>query len=142
MSFAIIAITILLLLLLGMGAATAISSWMDSLCGNTEISRVASPDGRHDAVLFERNCGATTGFATHLSLIPSGAPLPHNAGNIIAAELAPGGVPAPWGGPRITAFWRNEGNLVVQLDPMARVFHQTWSVDGVTVSSEPLPAQE
>jgi hypothetical protein len=131
-----------LLLLLGVGAFAAISSWMDGLCGNTEISRAPSPDGRYDAIIFERNCGATTGFATHVSLIPRGDPLPNAAGNLLSADLDDGGSPAPWGGPRVTASWRAAGDLVVQHDPLARVIHQASRDNAVTVSYEPLPAPE
>ncbi len=131
-----------LLLLLGVGAFAAISSWMDGLCGNTEISRAPSPDGRYNAIIFERNCGATTGFATHVSLIPRGDPLPNAVGNLLSADLDDGGSPAGWGGPRVTAPWRAAGELVVQHDPLARVFRQASSDNGVTVSYEPLPAPE
>lgn len=36
------------------------SSCSNDLCGNTELSRVKSPSGEYDAVVFSRNCGATT----------------------------------------------------------------------------------
>lgn len=41
-------------------------------CGNEELSRVPSPSGVRDAVLFSRNCGATTGFNTQLQIVPAG----------------------------------------------------------------------
>lgn len=41
-------------------------------CGNEELSRVPSPSGTRDAVLFSRNCDATTGFNTQLQIVPSG----------------------------------------------------------------------
>src|SRR5206468_11565957 len=31
------------------------------MCGNDEVVRLRSPDGRLEAVLFQRDCGATTG---------------------------------------------------------------------------------
>ena len=37
-------------------------------CADTITSEVASPDGRHVATVFERNCGATSDYSTNLSL--------------------------------------------------------------------------
>lgn len=39
-----------------------------SLCSNELIEDVASPDGKHIASMFERNCGATTPYVRIVSL--------------------------------------------------------------------------
>ncbi len=40
-------------------------------CANTVIAESLSPDSEWKAVLFERSCGATTGYSTQVSLIRS-----------------------------------------------------------------------
>ncbi|HEY7181405.1 MAG TPA: hypothetical protein VIC84_08295, partial [Blastocatellia bacterium] len=51
-------------------------------CGN-EILRVHySPTKKLKAVVFERDCGATTGFSAQISIIPANSDLPNKAGNV------------------------------------------------------------
>ena len=50
-----LAIAIALFIIAGLGWY-GLNSLTTGLCGSTEVLRVASPDGRHDAVLFEHNC--------------------------------------------------------------------------------------
>ena len=70
--------------LLSIAAAACTSS---GLCGNAEQTRVASPNGAWDAVVFVRDCGATTGFSSQVSLVPNGAKLPNEPGNVFALPL-------------------------------------------------------
>ena len=37
-------------------------------CGDNVKAQAPSPDGRYVAAVFERDCGATTDFSTHVSL--------------------------------------------------------------------------
>lgn len=41
-------------------------------CGEDLSLETVSPDGAHTASVFERNCGATTSFVTHINLRPTG----------------------------------------------------------------------
>ncbi|WDE04926.1 hypothetical protein SG34_027080 [Thalassomonas viridans] len=52
-------------------------------CKNDVISTYNVPNGK--LVVFERNCGATSGYAIHASFIEAGGVLPDEAGNIIRA---------------------------------------------------------
>jgi hypothetical protein len=65
-------------------ALLCLSSCSD-MCGNSIVRRIASPDARYEAVLFERNCGATTGFATHVSVVSAGDEVT-GGGNAFAAD--------------------------------------------------------
>lgn len=58
------------------------SSCSNDLCSNTELNRVKSPSGEYDAIVFSRNCGATTKEAFHLSITKSGEKLSNSAGNV------------------------------------------------------------
>ncbi|MGH8454337.1 MAG: DUF5412 family protein [Nevskiales bacterium] len=39
-----------------------------SLCGEELISESVSPDGKYVAAVYIRNCGATTGYVTHVNV--------------------------------------------------------------------------
>lgn len=52
-------------------------------CGNTEKTRVTAPNGAWDAVVYVRDCGATTGYSSHVSLVKRGRQVPNRAGNIV-----------------------------------------------------------
>src|SRR6516162_6733112 len=41
----------------------------DDPCGNTILESLESPDGKRVAVLFTRDCGATTSMSTQLSIL-------------------------------------------------------------------------
>ena len=53
-------------------------------CGNTIVTSKEAPDARHAAVLFQRNCGATTGFSTQISVLNAGKQ-PTGSGNAFNA---------------------------------------------------------
>lgn len=38
-------------------------------CGNTAVSRLLASDEQHEAVMFKRDCRATTGFSTQISIL-------------------------------------------------------------------------
>ena len=52
------------------------------LCANTITSRTTSPNGDRDAVVFTRDCGATTAYSTQVTLTPAGAKVPNQAGDV------------------------------------------------------------
>ena len=117
----------------------AANSLLAGLCGSTEITRVTSPDGRHDAVLFEHNCGATTDFATHVSVLPAGAPLGNDAGNAFAAVSGEYGQRAAWGGPAVDVTWKADGALVISHDATSQVVYTADRANGVLIHTEALP---
>jgi hypothetical protein len=58
----------------------------DDLCGNQVTQEVSSPSGNYRAIVFEFDCGATTGFSTQVSILPANKKLKNETGNIFAAE--------------------------------------------------------
>lgn len=75
-------------------------------CGNEIFQEKIEPNGCFKAILFQRDCGATTGFSTQISLIPLDAPLPNESGNVFAADGHPKDT-------QINLQWRTTGNLVI-----------------------------
>jgi len=59
------------------------------MCGNEVYSQVVSPDGERKAVVFQRDCGATTGFSTQISIIDSSDDLKNESGNIYIIDGHP-----------------------------------------------------
>ncbi|GAA0339817.1 hypothetical protein GCM10009092_00360 [Bowmanella denitrificans] len=80
------------------------------MCGNHLFSQTISPDGRHKVVVFERSCGATTGFSTHVSVLNWDDHLPNEKGNILILDGSPKDV-AP------NHVWQNNNTVVIQAAP-------------------------
>lgn len=59
------------------------------MCGNEMYSEVLSPNGKHKVVVFQRDCGATTGFSTQISIIESDDELENESGNIYIIDGHP-----------------------------------------------------
>jgi len=92
-------------------------------CGNELLSRSPSPDGRLDAVVFQRNCGARKSFYTEVSILPAGAPLKNEAGNLLGADTDHGRAPSgPAGGPVLQVWWSGPQELEVSHHRKARIF--------------------
>jgi hypothetical protein len=53
----------------------------DPLCSNKVLKEVPSPDKQYRAVLFQRDCGATTDFSAQISVLPSSQGL-RSTGNV------------------------------------------------------------
>ncbi|MFN8663502.1 MAG: hypothetical protein U0075_16545 [Thermomicrobiales bacterium] len=130
---------VLLVLITGGLIWFAANSLLAGLCGSTEITRLTSPNGHHDAVLFEHNCGATTDFATHVSVLPAGAPLGNDAGNAFAAEADDPGPRARWGGPSVDVAWAGDDVLAIRYGTEAGVLHHSPVVEGVAIHVEQAP---
>jgi hypothetical protein len=127
----------LTLLLLGIGL---VACGEFDLCGNDLLATVPSHDGRLKAVVFQRGCGATTGFSTHVSVLTAAEQLlieghgfrSTEAGNAFGGEKGTHR-PAGWrgGGPWVDVGWQAENVLVVRYDSTAHVFRQEARVTGV-----------
>jgi hypothetical protein len=103
-------------------------------CDNKELQTVNSPNGQHKAIVFQRSCGATTGFSTQISLLKTNKQLPKEGGNIFMADTNHGKAPAgDGGGPAVTIQWLGEQTLSVKYDKRSRVFRCGQSMDGVSI---------
>lgn len=75
------------------------------------------------AVVFNRNCGATTGFNTQVSIISASAALPDEGGNTL---ILGGAVP-------LKVEWRSDSMLQLYGLGPARLFKQQHAVTGVSI---------
>lgn len=59
------------------------------LCDNEIYAELLSPDNRYKAVIFQRDCGATSGFSTQISILPAANTLANEYGNIFVLKGHP-----------------------------------------------------
>lgn len=55
------------------------------MCGNEINIELVSPDKKHKAIIYQRDCGATTGFSTQISIIKRNEKLPNKNGNVLTS---------------------------------------------------------
>jgi hypothetical protein len=112
-------------------------------CANDVLNELRSPDGRLKVVVFQRDCGATTGFSTQVSIIPSTQELLTSptrfrstpSGNVFVADTNHGAAPSGrGGGPIVKVEWLAPTRLKISYDHRARVFSSATSLDGVNVN--------
>ena len=96
-------------------------------CSNSVISKSVAPDGKMTAISFQRNCGATTDFATLVSLLKNGEDLNDDDAIVFVADTNHGAAPDnSSGGPTVVTRWTSSRTLVVSYNSLARVFdHKT-----------------
>jgi len=68
------------------------------MCGNTIIQTSTSPNQKYKLVLYQRDCGATTGFSSQISLldIDEKLDLEDDSGNIYIADGYPDNFKIIW----------------------------------------------
>jgi hypothetical protein len=80
---------------------TLFTNMTSDMCRNEIISRIEQPSKAYDLIHFRRNCGATTGYSYHLSIIKHGKVLPNKPGNIYISNND------------FTANWNNNISIMI-----------------------------
>lgn len=117
-------------------SAFALASCGDAepLCRNTVVREAVAPDGQMKATLFERSCGATTGFSSQVSVLRAGE-TESGRGNALIADTAGSAAPAAaWGGPDVAMEWTGPRDLILTYHARARIIVGESSVRGVNIS--------
>jgi predicted small secreted protein len=79
-------------------------------CGINIFQEVYSPNQEHKVVIYERSCGASTGFRTHISIIKNNYSVTaNNLGNIFRASGNPAWL-------NIKVNWQDENYVVIEYD--------------------------
>jgi len=106
-------------------------------CGNDVAKEVRSPSGKKKAVIFERDCGATTSFTTQVSILSSNRSLPNEIGNVFVANTDHGKARAgSWGGPLVELSWIDDTHLLLRYDRLAEVSKREQLVGDVNIGYE------
>ena len=118
--------------LLAVGAWALLSAIANDMCANEPLWELPSPDGKVRAVVFQRDCGATTGLSTQISVIRVGEALPNRGGNLFVADTDHGRAPAGvGGGPEVRVTWIGDRALRISHHRDARVFRADRAASGV-----------
>jgi hypothetical protein len=91
---------------------------MDSIssCVESSEKQTASPRGEYIATLYQRNCGATTGFVTHINLRRASDAVRTEANGTISKDQ----ILLANGSPVIKLHWLDDANLVLEVDQKDR----------------------
>jgi len=103
------------------------------LCGNDVLSEVRSPDGAKRAVVFRRDCGATTDYTLHVSILGAASRLSNDQGNVFRA-LNDGKAPPI----AAQVVWEDSRHLLVRFPARARVYRQSANVGLIRIAYETL----
>lgn len=99
-------------------------------CVNKEIDRHLSPDKAQEAVVFVRECGATTSPALNVSVLRRGKALPDEAGNVLVLN-DPAAMAAKRGD--VVPTWKAARELHLSYHQGRGVSRALTSYDGTTV---------
>lgn len=123
------------LLLVAIAGMAGLWFFGPSPCGNDLLAEIVSPDSTKKIVVFQRDCGATTGFSTQASLLDADEKLENEKGNIFEADTNHGAAPSGiGGGPAVTVVWDSGRSVVVVHHPNARLLKAEQEVSGVRFS--------
>ncbi len=96
-------------------------------CSINKESSELSPDGKHVAIIFDIDCGATTGFNTQLSIIPTQATFdPISKPSILALK----------GKHTLRLQWIDDAKLRVVIPKDAPQYHKESTDSGVSIEYE------
>lgn len=109
-------------------------------CGNTVIGR-AGIEQPYEAVVFVRNCGATTDWSVQVALLPKDQKLTDDdKGNIFIVARGSSTVSNGVGGPYVYAGWDGKNpHLYIRYPKGVEIFHQVSNFDGINITYSPLP---
>jgi hypothetical protein len=107
------------ILILGTGFILTISLVFGDSCANQIVDIKISPDKNYQAVTFIRDCGATTGFSTQLSImkVTDTFDKTDETGNtLIMSDKIGGGLMDENGGAKIRTRWTKDDKLEILYD--------------------------
>lgn len=99
------------------------SCGLRDVCGNEVIEETYSPDKALKAVIFSRDCGATTATSTHLSILPANKDLENESGNTFVVNDG-----------QIRIEWQSSTQLTIYGDSVANTFERKDQVEGVRIA--------
>ena len=100
-----------------------------ALCANDVMQETASPDGTRRAVVFQRDCGATTWFTTQVAIVWGWSDLPNEPGNVFIADDHPETT-------KTEVRWLDSVTLLVTTKALDGAHKAERHVRGVTVTYE------
>lgn len=93
----------------------------EDMCGNDIKQKISSPSGKSVAYIFERSCGATTGFSPQLSIINKDDEFQNESGNTFRSDKD------------FSIEWLNEKSLKVIYDKSSEAYEMNENVNGIRI---------
>ncbi len=88
------------------------------MCGNRVLREVTSPNGQLKAVVFIRDCGATTSFSTQVIILSTGEALPDSSKGIFVID--PGFERSSTAA--VEPRWATDNHLLIEHEDFCRIF--------------------
>jgi hypothetical protein len=108
------------------------------LCDTTVVDQVSSPSKSFKAVIFQLDCGATTGFNSQVVIVSGDKTVSSNGAlpdSFFVADSDRNDIPASkGGGPELRLTWTSDANLQIQHHELARIFRADTSSKGVGIN--------
>ncbi|MFD0048037.1 hypothetical protein ACFVHQ_01645 [Actinomycetes bacterium NPDC127524] len=119
--FKTILMTLIIILPLLMAGKYLLDFLFADMCGNDIKQKIASPSGENLAYIFERSCGATTGFSPQLSILNKDDDFQNESGNTFRSDKD------------FSIVWLNDKNLKVIYDKSSETSEVDKKVNGIMI---------
>jgi hypothetical protein len=106
-----------------------LDSMFSGMCGKEQYITLLSPDKAHKAVVFQRDCGATTGFTTQVSVLDADQELENEGGNVLVSSGKPSELP-------LSLIWIDSTKLLVKGASEINPSTKNHNVPGVEIKYE------
>jgi hypothetical protein len=118
-----ILMTIIVILLVFTAGKYLLDFLFVDMCGNDIKQKILSPSGVKVAYVFERSCGATTGFSPQLSILDKNEDfdIQNESGNTFRSDK------------EFSIEWLDEKNLKVIYDKSSETYEMDKKVNGIEV---------
>ncbi len=116
----------IILVLFCIAGLYTLDRFFSGMCRNEIASELLSPNGKNKVITFQRDCGATTGFSTQISLISANSNLPNEGGNIFISD----------GHPDVTNVrikWLSPEKILIDVGVKKTVFKNENQVRGIEI---------
>ena len=123
-------------LTIGFLLATLMCTCMNSSCGNQIVTEQLSSDKKHKFVVFVRDCGATTGSYTQVSILRSNEKLRDDeSGNILVLDYF-GDHVNEYGGADAKVEWVANRKIIIRFDWKAQAVKRETKFKGIEIIYE------
>lgn len=129
---------------LSLAACTALSGCTPiETCSNKVVKALPSPNGKQTLWLYVRDCGATTGYSTHIALLDGNTP-PTEGGNIAVADDNHGVVKTDQSNHQLLGTdvrWVGSKGVAITFPIGARTFKMEHQLGDITISYDEVRLQ-
>ena len=119
--FKTILMTLIIILFLFMAGKHLLDFLFEDMCGNDIKQKTPSPSGENVAYIFERSCGATTGYSPQLSILNKDDHFQNESGNTFRSDKD------------FSIEWLNEKNLKVIYDKSSETSEMDKKVNEIKI---------